>query len=223
MLLLLKNSVGKKILMAVTGQLMVLFVVIHMIGNSTIYFGWLNAYSKHLHNLWPLLWVFRLFMFSVVSLHVFFGITLYLENRIAKPDPYALRKNLRATFASKNMIWTGLLIAAFLMYHLLHFTIQVINPEASASANMDTTGRPDVLRMVILNFQNLSLDFIYIISMIALFLHLSHGIQSSFQTLGLSSDRTLPGIIKAGAIAAVVLLAGYVSIPILIFIGILKG
>ncbi len=194
-----------------------------MTGNFSIYFSWINSYAKHLHDLWPLLWIFRLFMISVVSLHVFLGITLYLENRLAKPDPYAIRKRERTTFASRTMIWTGLLIAAFLAYHLLHFTFQVINPEASASVNIDATGKPDVFGMLILNFQILSLSFIYVISMIALFLHLSHGIQSSFQTLGLSNDRTLPGIIKAGAIAAVVLLAGYISIPILIFTGILKG
>ena len=126
---LTSSSVGKKILMAITGQVMVLFVIVHVIGNSTVYFNWLNDYAEHLHSLPPLVWAFRLVMTFALLFHVYLAIKLTLENSAAKPDGYAVKKTLKATFASKNMIWTGLAIVAFLLYHLLHFTVQVTNPE----------------------------------------------------------------------------------------------
>lgn len=223
MQLLPKSSVGRKIFMAVTGQVMVLFIIAHALGNSTIYFNWLNAYAEHLHDLPPLVWLYRIIMLTLFSVHVIIGIQLYLENRAAKPEAYAVQKRLSTTFAGKTMIWTGLLIASFLVYHLLHFTIQVINPELSAGANSDALGRPDVYRMVVMNFRNFFISSLYIVAMIALVLHLTHGIQSSFQTLGLNNDSTQPVITKAGSVAAYILFIGYISIPIVILIGLLKG
>lgn len=219
----LKSTVGKKIVMAITGFAMLLFVTIHVIGNSTIYFGWLNAYAEHLHALPPLVWAFRLILLTMFLLHAFFGIQLTLENRAAKPRAYAVKKYLQATFASENMIWSGLLIAAFIVYHLLHFTFQVTNPEISAGKNMDALGRPDVYNMVVLSFQNFFISLIYILAMIALAFHLTHGIQSFFQTLGLNNERTQPVIMKAGTVTAIFIFLGYISIPIVIIAGIVKG
>jgi len=219
----LKSTVGRKMLMAITGLMMLLFVVIHVIGNSTIYFGWLNAYAEHLHALPPLVWVFRLFMLTMFSLHLVFGIQLALENRAAKPDAYALKKSLRASFASKNMIWTGLIIAAFLVYHLLHFTAQVTNPAISSGNNLDSLGRPDVFKMVVLSFRNIFISSLYVGAMVALAFHLIHGMQSFFQTLGLNNDSTFPVIVRGGTLAAVIISLGYIAIPLLIFTGTVKG
>ncbi len=217
----LSSSVGRKILMAVTGIMMFFFIIIHVVGNSTIYFGWLNAYAEHLHALPPLVWAFRLVMLTLFAVHVFYGIQLTLENNSAKPVAYAVKNNLRATFASKNMIWTGIIIAVFLVYHLLHFTLHVTNPDISNG--VDSLGRPDVFHMVVYSFQKAGIVAIYVVAMIALALHLSHGIQSFFQTLGLNTQNLLPSFVKAAAIIAAVLFIGYVSIPIVILIGILKG
>ena len=218
-----ESSVGRKVLISVTGLMMVLFVVLHMLGNSTIYFNWLNAYSEHLHALPALIWAYRVFMLAVLSVHVFFGLQLALENNEAKPLAYVCKRNLQATFASKNMIWTGTIIAIYLVYHLLHFTVQVINPEFSASQNADALGRSDVYKMVVLNFQNLFISLSYIFAMTALALHLTHGLQSLFQTLGLNNEKTMPLIIKAGAITAIILSLGYISIPVFVLTGVLKG
>lgn len=217
----LSSSVGRKILMALTGVLMFFFIIIHVVGNSTIYLGWLNAYAEHLHALPPLVWAFRLVMLTLFVLHVFYGIQLTLENNSAKPVAYAVKNNLRATFASKNMIWTGVIIAVFLVYHLLHFTLHVTNPDISSG--VDALGRPDVFHMVVFSFQKVGIVAIYVVAMIALALHLSHGIQSFFQTLGLNTQDLLQSFVKAAAIIAAVLFIGYVSIPIVILIGILKG
>lgn len=208
--------------MAVSGQVMILFIILHAIGNSTLYSDSLNAYAEQLHSLPVILWIYRPVMLAFFFLHVVVGIQLYLENRDAKPQAYAVRISQRTTLGGKTMIWTGLLIGVFLVYHLFHFTLQVTNPEISAKMNLDALGRPDVLKMVMLSFQKVLISLVYIFSMIALFLHLSHGIQSSLQTLGLNNDRTLPVIAKAGFLSAFLIFLGYASIPIVIFIG-LKG
>lgn len=220
---LLKSTVGRKILMAITGQLMVLFVIVHLLGNSTVFVGadWLNAYAKHLHDLGPFVWVFRLAMLTFFGVHVIFGTLLTLENSTANPQKYAVNNKLEATFSSENMIWTGLLMAAFVVYHLLHFTVRVTNPEISQG--IDAVGRFNVYAMVTGSFQQGIIAFVYIGAMIALFLHLSHGVQSFFQTMGWNNACTRPVISTIGKVVAVVLLVGYASIPLFIFTGILKG
>ncbi len=209
--------------MAVTGQVLVIFIIAHMAGNSTIYFGALNSYAEHLHALAAIVWANRFVMLAIVSIHIFFGISLTLENQTANPGKYAVKKALRATFASKNMIWTGTVIGVFLVYHLLHFTFQLTDPATAASANLDSAGRPDVFAMVIAGFQNALISLIYIVSMVALLLHLSHGIQSSFQSLGLNSDNSLPVFEKIGRTLAYVLFIAFISIPVIIVLGIMKG
>lgn len=129
-----RSQVGRKIVMAVSGFSMLAFVVAHLLGNSTIYAGpdGINAYAQALHRFPLLIWMFRLVLFAMFSLHVFYGIVLALENRVAKPQTYEAKKYTQATFAGRNMVWTGLLIGAFIFYHLLHFTFQVTNPEIAA-------------------------------------------------------------------------------------------
>jgi succinate dehydrogenase / fumarate reductase cytochrome b subunit len=217
------STVGKKILMAFTGQMMLVFVIIHLLGNTTVYFHNLNAYAAALHAMPVLVWMFRLFMAMMIILHVYLGIVLTLENKKAKPVDYAVNTQLSATFAGRNMIWTGSLIGVFLVYHLLHFTIQVIDPAVSALRNPDALGRPDVSMMVLSSFQHIGMVSFYIISVAALLLHLFHGIQSSFQTWGLNNDKSLPIITRGGQIAATVLFLGYAAIPVVIVAGILKG
>lgn len=209
--------------MAVSGQVMILFVIVHVLGNTTIFFGGLNAYAAKLHSLPLLLWATRLIMLAVFSIHLYFGITLTIENKNAKPEAYAVKTYLRATFSSRTMIWTGSVIGVFLIYHLLHFTFQVIDPVSSAGMNTDAVGRPDVTAMVIAGFQRFVTAFIYIAALGALGLHLTHGIQSSFQTLGLNNEKTAPSMLKAGTTAAIVLFLGYIAIPVIILLGIMKG
>jgi succinate dehydrogenase / fumarate reductase cytochrome b subunit len=208
--------------MTISGQLMVLFVIIHVLGNSTIYVNWLNAYAVGLHAFPPFLWAIRLVMIAAVLLHVYLGIVVTLENRASKQQAYAVTNHLSTTFAGRNMIWSGALIFSFLIYHLLQFTFQVTNPAIAAVRNLDAAGRPDVFSMVVQSFQQMSIVLVYLLSMTALLLHLTHGIQSSFQTWGLNNDRSLPIIIKTGTITAVVLFLGYVAIPLVIIFRILR-
>jgi succinate dehydrogenase / fumarate reductase cytochrome b subunit len=216
----LSSSVGRKIMMAITGFILLGFLVIHLCGNSLIYIGWINAYGERLHSMPPLVWSFRLFMLGVVIVHIFFGIQLTLENNAARPQAYAIKRNLRASFSGRTMIWTGLLILAFLIYHLLHFTVRLTNPEISSG--IDPMGRLDVFKMVVLSFHNPAISGAYIAAMIVLGLHLTHGIQSFVQTFGLNNDKTIPVAERVGTGAAFILFLGYAAIPIIIILGFLN-
>jgi len=123
-------------------------------------------------------------MLVVVSFHIYYALRLKLENNAARPEPYQKKKEMESTFSGRNMIWTGAIIGTFLVYHILHFTLQVIDPATAARAHLDSAGRPDVFLMVARGLQRIGIALVYIFSVTALWLHLSHGIQSSFQTLG---------------------------------------
>jgi len=207
--------IGRKIVMSITGLAMIFFVSLHLLGNITFFNGpdGINAYAKIIQSLGPFRWVFRVILAAVLGLHMVFGIQFTLENRTSRAQKYAVNKHLSATAAGKNMIWTGLFIALYLGYHLLHFTVQVITPEFSAIRNLDALGRPDVFSMVVHSFRNTFVSAVYVMAMAAVGLHLSHGLQSMVQTVGLNSERTLPVMVKISAAAALALFLGYVAIP----------
>jgi succinate dehydrogenase / fumarate reductase cytochrome b subunit len=216
--------VGRKIIMAATGFFLVCFFGVHLLVNSSIYYGpgGINAYVETLKGFGPFIWLLRLVMFTVLSLHIFFGIQLTLENRKAKPEKYAVTKRLRSASAARNMNWTGLLTASFLVYHLLHFTFQVTNPEISASRHVDVMGRPDVYTMVVLGFRSIAISSVYILALFSLALHLSHGIQSMFQSVGLNTEKTELLMTRAGIIASGILFLGFISIPVAVIAGIVR-
>jgi succinate dehydrogenase / fumarate reductase cytochrome b subunit len=215
------SSVGRKLVMAVTGQMMVLFALGHVAGNSTIYFDKINAYAAGLHALPFMVWAVRLAMLVVVSFHIYYAIVLKLENSDARPVSYIKKKELESTFGGRNMIWTGAIIGTFLVYHLLHFTFQVIDPSTAALTHPDAAGRPDVFLMVARGFQRTGIAAGYLAAVIALWFHLTHGIQSSFQTFGLNGEQSFPYIRKGSSLAAIALLVAYASIPVAIFAGFL--
>lgn len=217
---LFSDSIGRKVVMAVTGLLMVLFVVGHLLGNLTIFAGenGINAYAAKLHELGPVVWGTRVVMAVAVVLHLVISIQITLENRAANPTQYAVSRSLRATFAGKTMIWTGLVIGAFVTYHLLHFTFRVT---PGLQLGTDALDRFDVFGMVLGSFQSAPIALVYVAAMVALFLHLSHGIQSTFQSLGLSNAVLLPRYGAGGKWLSALFLVGYGSIPVVILIGIL--
>jgi succinate dehydrogenase / fumarate reductase cytochrome b subunit len=199
--------------MAITGLLMVLFVIGHLLGNLTIYKpGGINAYAEGLHKLVPVVWGNRIVMGLAVVLHVILAIQLTLENNAAKPVKYAVARSLRATFFSKNMIWTGLAIGAFIAYHLVHFTFQVLGVNAH---DLGVHG------MVVAGLRGAG-GAIYVVAVLALFAHLVHGIQSLFQTSGLSNAIMLPRYGIVGKLLSAVFLVGFGSIPVVILLGILN-
>lgn len=219
---LFSDSIGRKVVMAITGLLMILFVIGHLLGNLSIFAGpnGLNAYADKLHtSLVPVVWATRIVMGAAVLLHLFLSIQITLENSAAKPDRYAVQKSLRATAYSKTMIWSGAIMGAFILYHLLHFTFRVT---PNLALGYDAAGRFDVYTMVITALSGVLTGGAYIAAMIALFFHMSHGIQSTFQTLGLSNGFLLPRYAVVGKVLSVIFLVGFGAIPAVILARILS-
>jgi len=218
---ILKSTVGRKILMSVSGQLLILFVLVHLMGNSTIFFGpnILNSYAEHLHTLPPFVWAMRLLMLAAVLVHITYGVQVTLENKAAKPTGYAVRNQLKANFASRNMIWTGLLLALFIVYHLFQFTWH-LTPEVASF--IPTVGATDVYAMVVHTLRSGLIAAAYIFAMVMLYLHLRHGIPSFLQTMGWNSATTLPRFSALGKAVSALLLLGYIAIPVTILLGVIN-
>src|SRR5437764_10216897 len=122
------SSVGRKMVVAVTGVILILFVIGHLLGNLQIFLGpeWVNAYSQHLRDLGPLLWLVRAFLLAAVILHIYFTILLAIENRRARPAPYIDRPYVKASWASRHMVVRGLVVLAFMSFPLLHFPAPIV-------------------------------------------------------------------------------------------------
>ena len=216
----LHGPVGRKVVVAVTGLLMVLFVIAHMLGNMTIFAALINSYAEHLRRLPLLLWGYRAIMAAALLLHMILGIQLTVENLASKSGNYVITRHRSVSFAGETMIWSGLLLLVFIVYHLLHFTFRVTNP--GISNLLDSLGRPDVGRMVILSFQQGAIAVVYLASMVLLYLHLSHGIQSLLQSVGLNGDESLPTVRRAGTVISFTLFAGFVAVPLFVISGVLR-
>jgi succinate dehydrogenase / fumarate reductase cytochrome b subunit len=212
---LICSPVGRKLFMAATGLVLFGFVVAHLLGNLSIYLGadGINTYAEHLHQLEPLLWMFRIGLLAAFGLHVLFGTMLTLENRRARPIAYQRKQHRRSTLAGRTMIYSGLLLAAFIGFHLLHFTFRTIGPQVEILAG----GLPNVFTMVVDSFTQVGFALAYLIAMTVLFFHLSHGFASLFQTTGINNEAALPWLERLSRAVALVLAAGFVSIPVLIF------
>ena len=216
----LTSSVGLKFLMGITGGLLVLFVIGHMLGNLQVFLGreQLNAYAAKLQGLGGLLWVIRLGLFAVFALHVLTGIALTLKNRAARPIPYAGLQPLESTVFSRTMIWSGLALLAFVVYHLLHFTILPKDP-----ALLLEDGHVDVYGMVIAGFQDPAVTISYVVAMLLLGAHLAHGIASMFQSLGWNAPKYETLTNRLGLGLAAVLVLGNVSMPLSVLFGLIGG
>lgn len=220
----LRSSLGRKMIIAITGLGLALFVLGHMAGNLLIYLGpeAINAYGHKLHSMGGLLWLARIGLIVMVALHIFFTIKLKQENRIASGGGYAIKKPRKSTLASRSMIVSGLIILAFIIYHLMHFTIRAGNDYNSLRYDLHGIDVHNVYAMVVQGFSWWPASLFYIVAMGLLCLHLSHGVSSVFQTLGLSTQRTWP-LIKTLSIGyALLIFIGNVSIPLSVLLGLVK-
>ena len=218
----LRSSIGKKAVMGVTGLMLLGFVAAHLLGNLSIYAGpnGINSYAVHLRELGPLLWVARILLLTAVVLHIVTAVALVRENRAARPVSYARSATIQTTYAARTMAVSGVIILAFIIYHLMHFTFRTTHPELAHLR--DAMGRDDVYTMVVKSFQQPLVAGAYILAQLLLASHLSHGISSLFQSLGLRDERIACCLKKAGCAAAWIIFAGYCSIPLSAFFGLLK-
>jgi len=225
LLLWVFSSIGKKTIVALTGIVLLLFVTGHLLGNFTIYLGkdWLNWYAAHLQGLGPILWVIRFIMLAVVGTHIIFTMLLWKENQAARPKKYLASDPVGTTVFARTMRLSGLVVLAFIVFHLAHFTVRVIDPQFQhMEAMLDGHEVHNCFGMVIAGFQVPWVVAVYIVGLFLLTMHLSHGIGSLFQTLGLTNRRIHSTIETATKAYAWLLFFGYISIPLTIITGIVK-
>jgi succinate dehydrogenase / fumarate reductase cytochrome b subunit len=223
-----KSSLGKKYIMAITGIGLFIFVVGHLLGNLQIFIGpeSINRYGAFLQGMGELLWVARIGLLVTVLLHIWSAVKLSAENKAARPVGYGNYKPTGSSYASRTMLMSGLIIAAFIIYHLLHFTVQTpaINGSGTNFAELhDDKQRHDVYRMMIIGFRVWYVSLFYIIGMVLLSLHLSHGVSAMFQSLGLRNRGWQPFLKGFAKFIAIFLLVGYCSIPIAVLLGWVGG
>ena len=215
---LLRSSVGNKFVMALSGILMLGFLVGHLSGNLLVFSGEkaMNAYAAWLQDHGSLLWGARIVLLACLGLHVSMAVRLWLANRAARPERYRREATLEASWASRQMVLTGLLVAAYLVYHLLHYTFRVVD---TGGMELDADGHVNVYRMVVTGFQDPLVTGSYIVAMLLLGLHLIHAVQSLFQTLGWNHPAWNPiGRFLSFAVP-VVLVVGFLAIPLAALLG----
>jgi len=216
----LQSSLGKKYVMAATGFVLVAFAVGHMVGNLQFYLPpeAINRYARLLHFSDELLWGVRLVMLSAVALHLWAAVTLSLENKAARPQGYyGNPAPLAASYASRTMLISGSIIFAFVVYHLLHYTMRVESINGASvpfSSLLAEDGKLDVYAMMVAGFSVWYVSLFYLVGVGLLCLHLSHGIQAMFQSLGWKNHVYGPLLSNAAKVVAIVLFLGYASIPL---------
>ena len=229
---LFNSSLGKKFLMALTGAGLFAFVVGHLVGNLQVFLGpeAINRYGHFLQSNLEIIWPARIGLLAFVIIHVWTAVTLSAENKAARPVEYAgAPVPPAASYASRTMLMSGLIIAAFIIYHLLHYTVQVkaINLTGTdfkvlEETLRDGTQRHDVYKMMVTGFSNPLVSIFYMVAMGLLCLHLSHGVSALFQSLGLKNKSWEQAIDCFARGIAGVIFVGYVSIPIAILTGVVK-
>lgn len=219
---LFRSSLGKKYLMAITGAGLFVFVVGHMVGNLQIFLGpaAINRYGHFLQTTPEILWPARIGLLAFVGIHIWTSIALTIENRAARNERYEVKEVVDASLASRTMIWSGLIVLAFIAYHLAHFTVMVTHPEYRDLH--DELGRHDIYRMMILGFQQPVVSGFYLVGVGLLCAHLGHGVAAMFSSLGLKNEAYEARIDVFAKITAVLLFVGYAAIPVSVLAGMIK-
>jgi len=219
---ILTSSVGKKFIMGLTGLIWIGFLLGHLSGNLLIFAGQhaINSYSAFLHSVPELLWLARIGLIVSLGLHIIFAILLTKENKQARPQNYLIQKPQKSTWASRTMGLSGLVVLAYVIYHLLHFTFLVTHPEISHL--MDHSGMHDIYNLLVYSFKQPLLVIFYVISLALLCSHLSHGIQSMFHSLGFTNKEYSPMVEKFGMGLALLFFIGYSAIPLSVLLGIVR-
>ncbi|MBE0656860.1 MAG: succinate dehydrogenase cytochrome b subunit [Bryobacteraceae bacterium] len=213
--ILYQSVIGKKIIMAVTGFVLCGFVAGHMVGNLQLFAGpeKLNHYAELLQSLGGALWAIRGALLLAVGLHIAMALQLTKLKWEARPTAYVKKASIASSYASRTMIWSGPIIGAFLIYHLLHFTTGQAHPEFV---------RGDVYRNVVTGFQNPAVALFYMVANILLAIHLYHGVWSMFQSLGVAHPRYTPMLKTVAKGYGYVIGIGNVSMPLAVLAGLVK-
>ncbi|HEY1205596.1 MAG: succinate dehydrogenase cytochrome b subunit [Bryobacteraceae bacterium] len=222
--------IGKKVVMAVTGAMLVLFIIGHLIGNLLIFLpaesdGYqtvypINYYTRVLHAHPNLLSVVEASLIAVAVLHIWSSFLLWLQKRRARPVGYVKKDNLPASYASRTMMWGGPILAAFVVFHLLHLTTGSVGLHYQGPMIAGGEERYYTYENIIHGFRYLPVSSAYVVAMILLSMHLYHGAWSMFQSVGVSHPRYTPMLKRAAHIFAWIVAIGFISIPIAVLTGV---
>jgi succinate dehydrogenase / fumarate reductase cytochrome b subunit len=217
-----RSTIGKKYVMAISGLIWFGYLILHLWGNLKIYAGpqFLNEYGGFLRTVGEpffgfsqVLWLVRIVLIPAFVLHVWAALELTGRDRASRPRAYSVRRNLESTLASRTMIWGGLFILLFVIYHVLDFTFGVVNPNFEDG---------NIYHNVIASFRVWPIAIFYVLAVLAVGMHLFHGVWSLFQTLGWNTARTNRLIRNFATLCALLLTAGNISIPVAVLTGVVK-
>jgi succinate dehydrogenase / fumarate reductase, cytochrome b subunit len=211
-----RAAIGKKIVMGVTGLIGIGFVVLHMAGNLLAFRGAdaLNAYAHFLASTGELLWVLRIVLIVAVILHVVAAYQLTMQNRAARPIDYVRREPQVSTWAARTMRWGGALILIFIVLHIMHFTNPGWRPQGGFV-------KADVYTNIVTSFRVWWITLFYVVSMMALGLHLYHGAWSSVRSIGASQPARRPLHRTVALAIAVIVWLGFTAVPVAVFAGLI--
>jgi succinate dehydrogenase / fumarate reductase, cytochrome b subunit len=216
------TMIGKKVVMAATGLVLVGFVIAHMLGNLKVFLGAeaINTYAVFLRTmgepLFPgglLLWLVRIILLTCVALHITAAVQLTRMNWVARPRGYDTKRSIATTYSARTMRWSGVILALFVVYHLLHLTAGVVGFQPGEFHHLS------VYDNVVAGFSVWYVSLLYIVAMAAVCLHLDHGFWSMLQTLGWNNARTTSALHALSRVAALIVFAGFISVPVAVLAG----
>ena len=212
------SSLGMKIVMAATGVILFGFIIGHLIGNLQIFAGpeVLDSYARFLKEKPEFIWTARVILLASVGLHILTAMELTIRNRSARPIAYRVHKYVEASYAARTMVWSGPIIGLFVIYHLLHFTVGIVHPSQPAFR------AEAVYANVVSGFEQWPVALFYIVAVVSLGLHIAHGVWSMFQSIGLNHPKYEPLIRRSAVVLSSLIVAGYVSIPLAVLIGVVR-
>lgn len=215
------STIGKKFLVAISGLFMIFYLILHLAGNLEIFSGpsAVNQYASFLRTIPKALWAFRIALIAAVVIHIWATMSLARLNNQARIDPYHLKKSRKANLSSRTMMVSGLTILAFVLYHLAHYTIFLVNPEFHNL--VDAQGRHHVYNMMVLGFSHPLVSAFYVVAQILLACHLYHGVSSALRTLGLADHVLYEKMRILGMIFATLMAVLFITIPISVLFGFL--
>ena len=219
------TAIGKKIVMAVTGVVLVLFVIAHMLGNLKIFegAGQINTYSRFLREVGQpelaygqLLWIVRIVLLICVIFHIVAAYQLTRMSHAARPSAYNAKRDVETTYAARLMRWGGVLLAVFIVFHILHFTVGAVGYRPGQYKDLH------VYQNVVTGFSVWPISVFYLLAMAALGLHLDHGIWSMLQTLGWCTVKNTNSLRALSRVIAIIVFLGFISVPIAVMAGWLR-
>lgn len=230
-----RSNIGLKFLMAITGVVMVGYLVGHVSGNMLIFRGAeaINAYSEFLHHAKGLLWGTRIILLASVVVHIWATLKFLKLRSDARPVAYANKGAHGTTFAARTMFWSGPVIALFIVYHILHLTTGTVHPSFEKNVIVETredaathqkveTHKTDVYRNLVDGFRQPVASIFYIVAMLAIAFHLSHGLWSAAQTVGVNRPNWEPALRCLALTAGALICIGFVAVPVAVLLGLVK-